>query len=251
MIHQQVLQNIGLTENEARVYLALLPLKKSEVSVLGHRTGLHRNVVRHACKKLKDLGLIAEEKVRHTFFYSPESPEKIFDLLESRKREINEKRESFHKIFGDLKAIIDPTIFLPKYYEGREAVIKIYEDVIKTASQSDKRVYSWQDIGKIEEVAGKDYVDSYIQQRIKDNIVSYAIMPKNKTNLDYAKKNQKRNIKFIEGLDTQGQIKLYGDKIAFVTLHKNKPVGFVFRGEVMANYLKSIFKSSWEGLPKN
>ena len=54
------LQNLGLTEKEARIYLAALELGPSTVQEIAKKTGLIRTTVYNQIKILSEKGLLSE-----------------------------------------------------------------------------------------------------------------------------------------------------------------------------------------------
>ena len=68
----------------------------------------------------------------------------------------------------------------------------------------------------------------------------------NVMNSAYAKKNQMRNTKFSEHLSIDGEIRVYGDKVALITFHKQKPVGFVFSGPLISSIFRGVFNHAWK-----
>lgn len=79
------LESLGLTDKEARVYLALLPRKDTGTSKLIRATGLHGQFVYAALARLEELGL-AKHVIQNGYRkYSPGSPERILSLIDEKK----------------------------------------------------------------------------------------------------------------------------------------------------------------------
>ncbi len=74
------LKKLGFSENEAKVYLALLEFGFSTSGPLIKKTGLHRNIVYSCLDKLVKRGLASETIQRGKKHFRPLSSEKILKI---------------------------------------------------------------------------------------------------------------------------------------------------------------------------
>jgi sugar-specific transcriptional regulator TrmB len=84
-MHQAILQQLGLSQNEARIYHALLVLKKATVSEIASYTNLYRRNVydainRLVAKNMAYLLLQSEEKI-----YAPVEPDNLMDVVRDQE----------------------------------------------------------------------------------------------------------------------------------------------------------------------
>ncbi len=79
------LEELGLTDKEARVYLALLPRQDTGTSNLIRATGLHGQFVYMALERLEELGLAKHVIQNGRKKFSAGSPERILSLVEEKK----------------------------------------------------------------------------------------------------------------------------------------------------------------------
>jgi HTH-type transcriptional regulator, sugar sensing transcriptional regulator len=79
------LEELGLTEKEARVYIALLPRPDTGTSNLIRATGLHGQFVYAALARLEDLGLAKHVVQNGRKKFSAGAPERILSLVEEKK----------------------------------------------------------------------------------------------------------------------------------------------------------------------
>lgn len=79
------LETLGLSEKEARVYLALLPRQDTGTSNLIRATGLHGQFVYAALDRLEELGLAKHVVQNGRKKFSAGSPERILALVEEKK----------------------------------------------------------------------------------------------------------------------------------------------------------------------
>ena len=127
MIEQKVLQNLGLSEKEAIIYMALLQLGKSTVVKIAKTAGLKRPNTYIILDELKKKGLVSEIPEKGRTLYSPEDP----SILEQN---IKNSLADFHELLPLFRASYNrgtkPTI---KYYEDKDVIYNIYVNEIFTA----------------------------------------------------------------------------------------------------------------------
>jgi len=81
-----ILEDIGLTKAEIKVYLALLELGSSTAGPVIEKTGLQNSVVHMTLHKLVEKGFVSfikKGKIRH---YQPTDPRHIIDFIEEKKK---------------------------------------------------------------------------------------------------------------------------------------------------------------------
>lgn len=111
------LQDLGLGDKEARVYLALLPRQEVGSSKLIRATGLHGQFVYDALAKLEDRGLAKHAVVRGRKKFSANPPERILSLLKEKElmassvvRQLTEqfagKYEQSFEVFQGVDAVV-------------------------------------------------------------------------------------------------------------------------------------------------
>jgi len=89
-MEQNVLSQIGLTESEQKVYLALLDLGDSTRGQIVNKSGVAGSKIYELLQKLHEKGLVSiytHNKVKH---FKPVNPNQILNYLESRKNQIIE-----------------------------------------------------------------------------------------------------------------------------------------------------------------
>lgn len=240
---EKVLQKIGLSENESNVYLSLLPLEKSGVSVLANKTKLHRNVVRKICTHLKELGIIRERKIKNTFYYYPNSPESLQQVIFSKENKLQQCKQEIEQNMSALKTLHNPNFAIPKvqYYEGIEGMKMVYEDILLQG----KNVYCWTNFAQKVSLFDPDYIQKYLKRRIAKGITIFSIEPKDQDSLNVFDLFHQLNCQsiLIENLPIQnGEIRIYGNKIAFISFQNSQNIkSYILDNNHMATMLRGIF----------
>ncbi len=244
---EQTLRDLGLNPNEVKIYLSLLPLEKSPASTLGYRTKLERTTARYTCRQLVKKGVIAEMRSGNTFYYRAESPDKLLYLLESEKKELQEKEAQTQRIMGMLKGMANPKTVLPKvqFHEGLEGLKHVYEDTLKEG----KTIYAFENVEEMAPAAAEFILKNYVPRRTEAEIFAYVITPKNKTNKDFRNEDKKccRETKFLpsELFPAEIEINIYGAKIAFFSYTEKEMFGVIIESKSISNTLKALFDFCW------
>src|SRR5665647_1049926 len=122
---EEVLEEFGLTERQARVYLAALELGESGVAEIAQKAHIRRSGTYYLIESLIEDGLFYQSIKDDKRYYSAIEPKK---LLETAKH----KHELIEKSFGDLQAIAKLSTGKPsiRIYEGLDGIKKAYEKML-------------------------------------------------------------------------------------------------------------------------
>ena len=108
----ELFKELGFTEREQKVYIALLELGLTTVGPIASRTKLQHSKVYETLDKLQEKGLVSyiiQSKTRH---YQPAEPKEILNIIEDRK-------QRFLEIIEELE--------LKKRYSQSKQVAIVYE----------------------------------------------------------------------------------------------------------------------------
>ena len=127
-----ILKELGLTANEAKVYVALLELGSTPAGPLIKKAKMFRAAVYDLLEMLIEKGLVSYVIKANRKYYEAHDPERLLEYIESRKQELDEKREELEKILPSLRLMKK----LSKeqeasIYEGKKGLKSIYEDILK------------------------------------------------------------------------------------------------------------------------
>ncbi|MBU0615782.1 MAG: hypothetical protein KJ601_06835 [Nanoarchaeota archaeon] len=117
----EVLKQIGLSEGEAKVYLALVNLKRSQPGKISQETGMHRRTVYHALEALIRLELIKKEQQS----YVANDPKKLYSLIDVQQEQLDIALPSLK---ADYEASKDTQI--SNFFRGINGLKTILDDMI-------------------------------------------------------------------------------------------------------------------------
>ena len=136
---EKILEEIGLTPGEARVYLALLELGFSTVSPISKKAKVSISKIYTLLEGLIRKGLvssIAKNKVKH---FKASNPERIIDFLEEKKKKIEEEEKEVKKKLPELKGKFTKAEKRPvaEVYEGIKGIKTFFEEMLLEVKEGD------------------------------------------------------------------------------------------------------------------
>lgn len=237
------LEQLGLSEKEAKVYLAVLELGEVNIQKIAQKSGIKRTTVYDVINSLKEKRLLTEIAKGKKTLFSAEDPRKL-------EGQLDEKKEMLKKILPELLSITNlldkkPTI---KFYEGNEGIKEVYKD---TLNYPDQELLAWV---SQEAVVGFDvgWLDKYyLAKRLAKKIWVRAIAPDVPEMQKYKGLDEKslRKTKLISAgeFSFEVEINLYGkNRIAIMSFVEK--MGLVIESPKLYRTLKSVFELNWKSL---
>jgi len=248
----QILKNIGFTERESKVYLALLERPNQPASIIAKQCGINRSTTYLVIQDLIKKGIIKSYTKKTIQYFEPVEPKFINNLLEIKENELKEKRNYFMQHLDKLQNISQKEQVKPKvsFYEGFEGVMACYSDSLTT---SETELISFIRFDKIPQKFLTYLENKYLPLRIKKNIKTKIITQKPEFKTEWLKEDHKtenlREIKFYDlNLPLQVEIIAYDNKVAFIHLNEDKPFGIIIENQQVKQTIRAIHSVMWSFL---
>ena len=95
-----ILKEIGFSDREIKVYLALLELGETTVGPIASRTRIQHSKIYQTLEKLIDKGLISFIIKSKTKYFQAQNPNQILNMLKEKERRFSgSKRRNFNIIY--------------------------------------------------------------------------------------------------------------------------------------------------------
>ena len=232
------LVNIGLTEKEAKIYLANLELGQSSISKIAKRARINRVTAYDVVEKLIKKGFLNFVTKRGIKYFSPTKPDLIF---QNTKRKV----DTFQKSLPILKRLQGESAH-PKvrYFEGPDGIKFIYEDTL--SSKTDILNFA-----NSEEIRRfwPTYDNDYVKKRAKKKIFLRGVSPLDEAGLQVQSENRKyyRDIRLIphKKYDFSNEINIYDDKVSIISFNEGL-IGMIIESKEIADTQRTIFKMVWD-----
>jgi len=124
------LQEIGLSKNESKVYLALLKNGSTTTGPLIKTSGLYRVIVYDTLEKLIQLGLVKYTIRKNIKYFEAENPEKIVELIKNKELLAQSVAKKLNQI--RVEKPINHGAFV---YEGWKGIKSAQENYLKEMKQ--------------------------------------------------------------------------------------------------------------------
>jgi len=234
-----LLENMGLSDKEAKVYLVLLELNDATSSEIAKRANVKRPTTYVILNQLKERGIVSYVKKNNVQYFRGLHPSL---LLEDQYNRYMKLKAVLPDLVGlHEKYAVQPQITL---YEGREGLMSILEDTLTTSTE----LLCWADVQLASKSTLEDYYPIYSQKKVKRKLPLRGIFAYDQTSLRLKKNGQKdlREIYLIpkEKFPFKNEINIYDDKVAIVS-HEDE-VGVIIQNQNITDTQRSIFEFGFE-----
>ena len=237
------LKSIGLSDKEARVYLAVLELGQATVQDIAKKSGIRRPTAYLALEELAKLGLVSWHEQGSKRLLSAEFPERLMRLLDRNEQELKIKRTETEKILPRLKALYDQAREHPRvrFFEGKEGLKAMQEDFLRTKTSSIVEIFPRDEY---EELFSESEREVYRLRRSKKHVRGQTFYTHKAGPI----------AKYPQGVETKylplksgiaSDLIIYGNKVA-MAVFRGKPMGIIIESKEIAETLRALFSLAWK-----
>src|SRR3989344_2269990 len=239
------LKNLGLSENEAKIYVAMLELGPSVVVEIARKSGINRPTAYVQIESLNKKGLVSTQARGKKQFFIAESPDKLELLIDNELKNIEEKKNELQNFLPELLNLFNTSGQRPhvKFFEGKEGVLALQREFLKT---DDTPICGITSLDNVFEIF-PEFENTYIKKRVQKKISSKTIYTSTRGSvLKESDESSLRESKYVEpdklplGID----ITIFKDKVAIITL-KGKISGTLIEDKEVADSFRAIFEFVW------
>lgn len=241
-----LLRELGLNDHEAATYLALLELEAVSIRKVAARTGINRGTTYDALKQLVKLGLASSRRSGERDYFSVESPEKIYDLIREKRKELWQAHQLSQDVVPALLAqkVRPQGQPLVRYYDDAAGVVAILRDVLRTCSKLPTPEYYVYSSRPLRKYLYRKF-PNFTRQRINEGIFVKVIAVGEGG--DPTAISERKWL--AEPLDnpTSSYTIIYGNKIALISLADDySPYGVIIEDAGAAALQRVLFEQLWE-----
>ena len=234
-MNQKILEEIGLSKNEIKVYLALLKLGKTTSWKLMSETGIQVSALYYCLDNLIKKGLASYSIIANKKHFQAASPEQLIQLVDNRKKQLE-------IILPELKAIqkTSEERIQTNVYENYKGFKGIYDRLLRVMQKGDTYyVFGARQIGDKANKNTNLMLINFHKQRDKQGIKIKIIFNKDveKEVKKVAKGFKHMNFKF-SNINTN----------SFVLIYDNRIVNFLYTEKLIA--IETISKDVYESYKK-
>ena len=124
---QKILQELGLEEKEAKVYLELLKLNETTATKISEKTNLDRTLMYQLTNKLIEKGLVSYIIKNNVKYFSAVNPEKLVQDLKEKEKQL---QKAMPELLNLKKSKEEETKV--EIFKGEEGLKTVLKDIIRT-----------------------------------------------------------------------------------------------------------------------
>lgn len=240
MDHKQLLNQLGLTEKEAEIYLASLYMGPGSVLALSKAVKIHRPLLYKLIGILSDQGLIKTTIEGKRKLYYAVEPKQLLEQLKKKEVLLKDALPALSNLsyLGRKKPRIS-------YYEGRERV----QELLATQNQAKrKEICSYFPAKYMIQLFGKKELEQVIQARINKRI-RLKLLRSTKADEAYEgsqlRRKALREVRYLPDNRTFGMgIVIFDNKVnLFSSVREN--FGLQIESDDFSGIMKYLFETLW------
>lgn len=237
------LQDIGLSEKEASIYVTLLSFDKASVVDISVKARVKRPTTYVVLTSLQKKGLVSEVEVGKKTFYMAEPPEKLDMFISRRIHLLEDNKKGLEIIIPELKNIHREKESgdrpMVKFYDGKEGILSSNHDTFIKKIENEP-VYIVYSRDLVKDVFTEKEAEGMRARRISMGIKSKAI---------YTSRAEERvsdetgdRVRIDENkYPINSDITVYGDQVKIATFGKHLS-GISIKSAEFAETLRSLIK---------
>lgn len=236
-----VLQEIGLSEKAAAMYLALLGKRRMTIAELARESNVKRATCYEYLTSLLAKGFVRREPVGKRMYYSAVNPKKI---LADFKKKTSVLEAGVH----EMAQIQDQAIHRPRvsFYEGKREIKRIYEEMFQTIGDA-RSIFppaTFFENFSEEEYAEFDKMVTAHAFRSRDLFISDRYYKKIKEIRFRNGNSDKSDKKLPPWFTCNVDVLIYSDKVALISLRDLSAV--VIENGDIAEVFKNLHEMAWK-----
>lgn len=249
-------EDLGLSQKEARVYLANLSLGPATVQQIADQSGIKRVTTYVILEALASLGLVSQSAQGRKTFFNAEDPVALRRLLEKKQEEIKEQRQHFDDLLPQLSTLKSLPKDAPnvKFYDSAEGIRSIMSSFLASQKDTgDNILYGISNIDQVYAFFPEIQANQSNPARVKAGLKSKLIYTSAEGPIfKDTDKKMGRESRYLplDKYPLNGDVDIWGDHIVMLSLTGPRPIGITIQSKELAKSLRALFDLAWEASKK-
>ncbi len=238
---EKYLKDIGLSDKEAAIYLALLSFDKALIPEISEKANVKRPTTYVVLDTLAKKGLVSESTIGKKTFYIAEPPEKLKLFVERQIHRLEESEKGLEIVIPQLKGLQREEGEKPavQFFDGKEGILSSNEDIFARKIETEP-VYIVYSKDAVTDVFSDQEAEGMRNKRISKGIKSKAIYTSKEgerpsdTMGDRCKIDEKK-------YPISSDITIYGDQVR-IAVFGRRLSAISIKSQEFADTLKSLIR---------
>ena len=247
MEEERLLEGLGLTKGEIKVYFALLEIGSSTTGEIIKKAKVSRSKVYEMLDRLIDRGLVSFVIRENTKYFEAADPDHILHYVRREISLLEEKEKELKKILPSLKqkkkfAKIPQTSTV---YEGTKGIKTIYSEVLYSLKKGEEYYAIAAEPDVVKDKSFMIFIKNFHRRR-EERGIKVKLLASHKIKSVVSKMFEKKKfmrIKYFEQ-NIPSAVLIYGENVA-TYVWGERPSGVVIKSEVIAKRYREFFQEIW------
>ena len=239
-----ILEDLGLTESEIKVYITLLELGSSSAGKILEKSGIQNSVVHRALNTLIEKGLISYILEGRRKVYQATDPENFYDF-------IDDKKKRFEQILPELKEkqTFAKETAAATIYKGKRGINEIYNVLLNSGGKE----YNTFGGGKrvTFDVMGEHWWKNLHAKRIAKKIRARQVFDETIRKFgEWLNKKPLSQVRFLsQEFEQMTETVIIGEYVAIIIFTEN-PYGVLIKDKAVVESYRKNFEILWKKAKK-
>ena len=242
-----VLNQLGLSDREATIYLALLSLGPASIRDIAAKANINRGTTYETLKALARTGIVSYLPKGKRRIFQAEDPDQLLSLAQQKQQQLDNAVELLRSELIPSLQHVKPE-FNPgnvSYYEGDDGVEWVLRDILNQTAKQENKCYSVISTKTLRQHLYRPF-PNFTRQRVNQGIrVKVIAVGEGGDEAELAERKW-----LPAGAATDASyIAIYPPKVAMISLASNNyPVAVVIDSTAIATTQQILFDTLWQRL---
>lgn len=238
---EEELLRIGLTEGEAKVYLALTRLGSTTVGPVVKDASVAYSNIYDILQRLIDKGVVSFIIKNKTKYFQAVSPKNLMDYLDKKEDEIRQQKETLGKLLPKLEKLQGRKSFQEaEVFLGKKGLKTAYERLLSDRKKGEEALFFY--IHEKEYVKDSNLFYAAIKSWIRE-IPYRGISNEEYRSSLFVKMFLSFNMRFVS-FPIPGNIDVYADKTLIISWKPDIAATLIYSQSIADNF-RSYFNAVW------
>lgn len=246
------LETLGLSQNEAKVYLASLKLGPATAQHLAAKATISRPTTYIMIELLVKRGLMSSYFKGKKKLFSAANPNQLTYIVSHLKREALEKEAAVGKIVEALGKMIDEekAATTVRVIDGPEGTVEIQRDILESGAKETFELVNRDDVRKWIPPMRKGDIREKLALKLKCRSMYTSSHGKG---YDYQRPSGSTGeSRYLDGkkFSVSGEVLVYADRVCLGSFSSAKKTSVIIRDKGIAESVKTMFLALWDKAEK-
>lgn len=227
------LKDLGLTENESKIYAALIEMGPVNAGLLTRKCGLHRRVVYDTLDRMVKKGLVGFIIRNNVRVFQVANPERFMEIVKEREAIVSDILPQLTSLYQKTRESEETN-----FYKGKPGLKLIFEDQL-----SAKGEILILGASSVAYDLFQFYFKWFDKRRKERKIKSRIIFSNNAKNI----KVPYSDVRYLpEKYSSPLAVNIYNDKVAIIFWDKQNPLAIVIKNRKISDGYRKYFELIWK-----